>query len=46
MTQPEDVLSYVLFPQVAKDFLPKKFAKENCVDIGLEEQVSPEAYAI
>ncbi len=46
MTQPEDVLSYVLFPQVAKDFLPRKFAKENCVDIGLEEQVSPEAYAV
>ena len=46
MTQPEDVLSYVLFPQVAKDFLPQKYAKENCVDIGLEEQASPEAYAI
>jgi len=46
MTQPEDLLSYVLFPQVAKDFLPRKFAKENCVDIGLEEQASPEAYAI
>ena len=26
-TQPEDVLSYILFPQVAKDFLPAKFAK-------------------
>ena len=46
MTQPEDLLSYVLFPQVAKDFLPRKFAKENCVDIGLEEQVSPEAYPV
>jgi len=45
-TQPEDLLSYVLFPQVAKDFLPRKFARENLVDIGLEEQVSPEAYAV
>lgn len=45
-TQPEDILSYVLFPQVAKDFLPKKFARENNVDIGFEEQHAPEAYAI
>lgn len=45
-TQPEDVLSYVLFPPVAKDFLPKKFARENHVDIGFESQEAPEAYAI
>lgn len=45
-TQPEDILSYILFPQVAKDFLPKKFARENNVDIGLEPQEAPEAYAI
>lgn len=45
-TQPEDILSYVLFPQVAKEFLPKKFARENMVDIGFEKQESPEAYAI
>lgn len=46
MTQPEDLLSYILFPQVAKDFLPRKFAKENCVDIGFEKQENPEAYAV
>lgn len=45
-TQPEDILSYILFPQVAKDFLPNKFAKENLVDIGVEKQEDPEAYAI
>lgn len=45
-TQPEDVLSYILFPQVAKDFLPNKFARENCLDIGLEEQEVPEAYGV
>lgn len=45
-TQPEDLLSYVLFPQVAKDFLPKKFARERCVDIGFEEQDAPEAYPV
>jgi len=45
-TKPEDLLSYVLFPQVAKDFLPKKYVKENLVDIGLEVQEVPEAYGI
>ena len=45
-TQPEDVLSYILFPQVAKDFLPAKFAKENYADLGNEPQEAPEAYAI
>jgi oxaloacetate decarboxylase alpha subunit len=45
-TRPEDLLSYVLFPQVAKDFLPNKYVKETMIDIGLESQESPEAYAI
>ena len=45
-TQPEDILSYVLFPQVAKEFLPRKFARENRVDIGFETQEAPEAYAV
>jgi len=31
-TQKEDALSWVMFPQVAKDFLPKKFAKEKQQD--------------
>ena len=46
MTQPEDLLSYILFPQVAKDFLPDKFSRENLVNIGQDEQVAPEAYEI
>jgi oxaloacetate decarboxylase alpha subunit len=45
-TQPEDVLSYIMFPQVAKDFLVNKYVRENKVDVGLETQESPEAYAI
>ena len=45
-TQPEDILSYILFPQVAKDFLPNKFSRENLVNIGQEEQDAPEAYEI
>ncbi|EHM12696.1 MULTISPECIES: pyruvate carboxylase subunit B [Jonquetella] len=35
MTQPEDVLTYVIFPAVAKDFLMKKLAKETKRDVGL-----------
>lgn len=46
MTQPEDVLSYVMFPQVAKDFLPKKFARINKVDIGLNGTFADDAYPI
>lgn len=45
-TQPEDILSYVLFPQVAKDFLPAKYMKENKVDPGLQEQFSEDAYPV
>lgn len=45
-TQPEDLLSYILFPQVAKDFLPNKFSRENLVNIGQDEQDAPEAYEI
>ena len=45
-TQPEDILSYVLFPQVAKDFIPNKYMKENLVDIGVQEQLSDESYPI
>lgn len=45
-TQPEDIISYVLFPQVAKDFLPNKFAKENMVDIGNQPSYDDDAYPI
>ena len=45
-TQPEDILSYVLFPQVAKDFLPMKYARVTCTDIGLQEQFDPDAYPV
>jgi oxaloacetate decarboxylase alpha subunit len=45
-TQPEDILSYVLFPQIAKDFIPNKYARENKVDVGRQDQFDPEAYPI
>ena len=36
MLQPEDLLSYVLFPSVAKDFLVRKFARETKQDPGVQ----------
>ncbi|MDR1965649.1 MAG: oxaloacetate decarboxylase subunit alpha [Synergistaceae bacterium] len=44
--QPEDVLSYAMFPQVAKDFLPKKFARETKVNIGLDSPITEDSYPI
>ena len=44
MLQPEDALTWIMFPQVAKDFLPKKYAKANKRDVGLQAQAAPEAY--
>jgi len=44
--QPEDVLSYALFPNVAKDFLIKKFARTLKRDVGFEEPVEGVAYPI
>ncbi|MDR3231424.1 MAG: oxaloacetate decarboxylase subunit alpha [Synergistaceae bacterium] len=44
--QPEDVLSYAMFPQVAKDFLPKKYARATKTNIGLDKPITEEAYPI
>jgi len=44
--QPEDVLSYALFPNVAKDFLIKKFARTLKRDVGFEEPIEGVAYPI
>lgn len=46
MTQPEDVLTYILFPAVAKDFLMHKYARINKCDIGLGEVVDNSAYPV
>jgi oxaloacetate decarboxylase alpha subunit len=45
-TQPEDVLSYAMFPQVAKDFLPRKFARETLVNVGIDEAITENAYPV
>ena len=44
--QPEDVLSYAIFPQVAKDFLPRKFARETGADGGFETPVEDGVYPV
>ncbi len=44
--QPEDVLSYVLFPTVARDFLVRKFARTMKRDVGLETPVVDGVYPI
>lgn len=44
--QPEDVLSYALFPNVAKDFLIRKFARTLKRDVGFEEVVEGVAYPV
>jgi len=42
--QPEDALSWLIYPQVAKDFLPKKYARVTQRDVGLNELVDESAY--
>ena len=37
--QPEDALTWIMFPQVAKDFLPRKYSRVTKRDIGLQESV-------
>ncbi len=44
--QPEDVLSYVLFPAVAKDFLVRKFARTMKRDVGLETPLEEGVYPV
>ena len=44
--QPEDALSYALFPAVAKDFLMKKYAQKTKRDIGLETLVDGTGYPV
>ena len=46
IVEPEDVLSYVLFPAVAKDFLVRKYARETKRDVGLQEAIENVAYPV
>lgn len=44
--QPEDALTWLMFPQVAKDFLPKKYARVTQRDVGFGELVDDSAYPV
>ena len=44
--QPEDALTWIMFPQVAKDFLPRKYARVTCRDVGLGDLVEGAAYPV
>ena len=44
--QPEDALTWIMFPQVAKDFLPNKFSRITKRDTGLQETVDGAAYPV
>lgn len=44
--QPEDALTWIMFPQVAKDFLPRKYARVTCRDVGFEDLVEGAAYPV
>jgi oxaloacetate decarboxylase alpha subunit len=45
-TKPEDVLSYAMFPQVARDFLERKFTRETMVNVGLDEPLAEDSYPV
>ena len=44
--QPEDALTWIMFPQVAKEFLPRKYARVTRRDVGLEDLVEEAAYPV
>lgn len=44
--QPEDALTWLMFPQVAKDFLPMKYAQVTHRDVGFGELVDESAYPV
>jgi len=46
MTQEEDVLTYVLFPAVALDFIKRKYARMVSRDVGLGQPVEGVAYPV
>ncbi|GHV49787.1 pyruvate carboxylase [Synergistales bacterium] len=44
--QPEDVLSYAMFPQVAIPFLMRKFARKTLTNIGLDDPIEEHSYPV
>lgn len=44
--QPEDVLTYAMFPQVAREFLPRKYARETKINVGLDAPIAEDTYPV
>ena len=44
--QPEDALTWIMFPAVAKDFLPRKYAAVTHRDVGFDQLVDSAAYPV
>ncbi len=45
-TQPEDIITYALFPKNAGDFIRRKYARMNLVDIGFEKPEEEGVYPV
>ncbi|MDR3322438.1 MAG: pyruvate carboxylase subunit B [Synergistaceae bacterium] len=45
-TQIEDVLSYAMFPQVATEFLKRKYVRETAINVGLDTPIYEGAYPV
>jgi oxaloacetate decarboxylase alpha subunit len=45
-TQVEDVLSYAMFPQVAIEFLKRKYVRETVINVGLDTPIYEGAYPV
>jgi oxaloacetate decarboxylase alpha subunit len=44
--QPEDVLSYAMFPQVAAEFLRRKFTRKTMINVGLDNPIVEGSYPV
>lgn len=44
--QPEDALTWIMFPAVAAEFLPRKYGMETKRDVGFDEPVDGAAYPV
>jgi oxaloacetate decarboxylase alpha subunit len=44
--QPEDILSYAMFPQVAAEFLRRKYARTTMINVGLDAPITEGSYPV
>jgi oxaloacetate decarboxylase alpha subunit len=46
ITQPEDILSYAMFPQVATEFLRRKYTRTTMINVGLDAPIVEGSYPV